>query len=89
MGLKDDIRSVTYMKANAAELLDQLNREERPVVITQNGEPRAVMMAPESYERMRSAIGLLKMAALGEQDIRTGHHEEQDEMFERLARKYD
>ncbi len=88
MGLKDDIRSVTYMKARAADLLDQINQQERPVVITQNGEPRAVMLAPDAYDRMRRAIGLLKLIALGEQDIRAGKTEDHDALFARLARKY-
>ena len=45
MPLREDIRPVTYMKARAADLLEQINRDGRPVVITQNGEPRAVMLA--------------------------------------------
>ncbi len=88
MGLKNDARSVTFMKARAAELLEQINRDQRPVVITQNGEPRAVMLAPDTYDRMRRAIGLLKLIALGEQDIRAGKTQAHDALFARLARKY-
>lgn len=88
MNLKEDVRSVTYMKSCAADLLDQVNRERRPVVITQNGEPRAVMLAPEAYDRMRTAIGLLKLISQGEQDIRSGRSEDQDSVLARLARKY-
>ena len=53
MKMREDIRPVTYLKSKAADLLDQLNKTHRPVVITQNGEARAVIQDPESYERRR------------------------------------
>ena len=59
MNISRDIKPITYLKANAAELLKQINETRRPVVITQNGEPRAVLQDPESYENMRNAIGIL------------------------------
>jgi len=72
MNISRDIKPVTYLKARAADLLKQINETHRPVVITQNGEPRAVLQDPESYENMRNAIGLLKLISLGEEDIKDG-----------------
>jgi prevent-host-death family protein len=60
MNISRDIKPVTYLKANAADLLKQINETRCPVIITQNGEPRAVLQDPESYENMRNAIGILK-----------------------------
>ncbi|MDP2972813.1 MAG: type II toxin-antitoxin system Phd/YefM family antitoxin, partial [Deltaproteobacteria bacterium] len=59
----------------------QINETHRPVVITQNGEPRAVLQDPESYENMRNAIGLLKLISLGEKDIKDGKSKLQEEVF--------
>jgi len=84
MGMAKDIRTVTEMKARAAQLLDEVNSEKRPLVITQDGKPRAVMMDVESYEEMRNAIGLLKLVSQGEEDIRTGRWIDQDKLFDRL-----
>jgi prevent-host-death family protein len=89
MRMREDIRPVTYLKSRAADLLDQLNKTHRPVVITQNGEARAVIQDPESYERTKTAIGLLKLLVQGEADIRSGKTFTQDEVFERLAEKLD
>lgn len=89
MRMREDIRPVTYLKSRAADLLDQLNKTHRPVVITQNGEARAVIQDPESYERTKTAIGLLKLLVQGEADIRSGKTFTQDEVFERLAHKLD
>lgn len=81
MNISKDIKPVTYLKARAADLLKQINETHRPVVITQNGEPRAVLQDPESYENMRNAIGLLKLISLGEEDIKDGKSRSQEEVF--------
>jgi prevent-host-death family protein len=81
MNISRDIKPVTYLKAKAADLLKQINETHRPVIITQNGEPRAVLQDPESYENMRNAIGLLKLISLGEEDIKDGKSKSQEEVF--------
>jgi prevent-host-death family protein len=87
MKANEDIRPITYLKARAANLLAQVNETRRPVIITQNGEPRAVLQDPESYEKMRATIGLLKLLAQGEEDARNGHVIMQEEVFSRLQQK--
>lgn len=87
MKIVEDIRPVTYLKSRAADLLAQVNETHRPVIITQNGEARAVLQDPESYEKMRAAIGLLKLVAQGEEDLRSGRTSGQDEVFARLEKK--
>ena len=84
MKLKEDLRPVTYLKSKAADLLEQINTTHRPVVITQNGKARAVLQDPESYERMRCAIGLLKLVAQGESDVQAGRTMTADAVFTRL-----
>lgn len=84
MDSKKDIRPVTYLKSHAANLLSQINESQRPVYITQKGETRAVLQDPKSYEQMRSAIGLLKLIALGEEDVRLGKTKDQNQVFAKL-----
>jgi prevent-host-death family protein len=81
MNITRDIRPVTYLKSRAAELLNQINETQRPVIITQNGEPRAVLQDPISYENMRNAIGILKLISQGEADIREGKVKSQEDVF--------
>ena len=81
MNITNDIKPVTYLKSKAANLLDQINKTRRPVIITQNGEPRAVLQDPESYENMRNSIGLLKLISQGESDIRNGNVKSQEDVF--------
>jgi prevent-host-death family protein len=81
MNISQDIRPVTYLKSRAADLLKQINETHRPVIITQNGEPRAVLQDPKSFEDMRNAIGMLKLISQGEEDIRHGKSKLQQEVF--------
>ena len=70
MNISTDIKSISYLKSRAADLLKQINETHRPVIITQNGEPRAVLQDPESFEKMRNAIGILKLLSLAEDEIK-------------------
>ena len=84
MNITSDIKPVTYLKSRAAELLNQINETHRPVIITQNGEPRAVLQDPKSFEDMRNAIGLLKLISTGETEVREGCVVEHEDVFDAL-----
>jgi prevent-host-death family protein len=81
MNILQDIKPVTYLKARASDLLKQINETHRPVIITQNGEPKAILQDPKSYEDMRNAIGILKLISQGEQEIREGKAKSQQRVF--------
>ncbi len=87
MNISKDIKPVSYLKARAAELLKQINDTRRPVIITQNGEPRAVLQDPESYENMRNAIGILKLISISEEEIKNNDIIPNDEVFARVQDK--
>ena len=84
MNIIDDIKPVTYLKSRAADLLNQINETHRPVIITQNGEPRAILQDPKSYENMRNAIGILKLLSEGEANIRSGQTKSQEDVFDEI-----
>jgi len=86
MNITSDIKSVTYLKSKAADLLNQINETHRPVIITQNGEPRAVLQDPKSYENMRNAIGILKLVSQGESDIKNGKVRPQEDVFKDIEK---
>jgi archaeosine-15-forming tRNA-guanine transglycosylase len=56
------------------------------IVITQNGEPRGVLQDPESYDKMRKAIGLLKLICQGEEEIKQGNTKPQDRVFKDIEK---
>lgn len=66
------IKPISYLKANAAEVLARLAVERKPIVITQNGEARAVLQDVASYEDTQEALAMLKILALGQQELEAG-----------------
>ncbi len=86
MKIVSDIKPVSYLKSHAADILNQINETHRPIVITQNGEPRAVLQDPDSYDRMRNAVGILKLISHGEEDIKHGRAKAQEEVFKDIGK---
>lgn len=87
MKLTEDIKPITYMKTRSSELLKTVREHKRPVVITQNGEAKAVLMDIDSYERQKEALLLLKVIAQGEEDIKGGRVIEQETFFKKMDKK--
>jgi len=87
MNTKQDIKPISFVKANAANLLDQVNKTRRPVIITQNGEAKAVLLDTESYDSMQNAIGILKLISMGEKDVKEGKIAEQNSFFATVENK--
>jgi prevent-host-death family protein len=66
------IKPISYLKANAAEVLQELTDQRQPMVITQNGEAKAVIQDVASYEQTQETLALLKILALGNQQVAQG-----------------
>lgn len=81
------IRPVSYLKANAAEILADLGERREPLVITQNGEARAVLQDMASFEETQETLALLKLLALGNRDMEAGRSRPAREVVARLRRK--
>jgi prevent-host-death family protein len=72
MRYSTQIKPISYVKANAAELLDRIAEEREPIIITQNGEARAVLMDVHSYEELQETVALLRILAIGEKQVERG-----------------
>ena len=66
------VKPISYVKANAAELIRELAEKREPLVITQNGEAKAVMQDVASYEATQETLALLKILALGRRQVEEG-----------------
>ena len=66
------IKPISYVKANAAELIQELAEKREPLVITQNGEATAVMQDVATYEQTQETLALLKILALGRRQVDEG-----------------
>ncbi|MGH8667164.1 MAG: type II toxin-antitoxin system Phd/YefM family antitoxin [Burkholderiales bacterium] len=83
------IKPISYLKANAAEVLHRLAEERTPLVITQNGEAKAVIQDVASYESTQETLALLKILALGNRQIEQGNLVPAAKVIERIRKRKD
>jgi len=81
------VKPISYLKANAAEILSQIADQREPLIITQNGEAKAVLQDLASFEETQETLALLKILALGNQEIEAGHVKPLADVVERLRAK--
>lgn len=86
MKLSDQIKPISYLKAHAAEVVRNLSTRE-PLVITQNGEAKAVIQDIKSYEQTQETLALLKILALGQRQVDDGKVQPADDVVAKLRRR--
>ncbi|MGK6306889.1 type II toxin-antitoxin system Phd/YefM family antitoxin [Variovorax sp. DT-64] len=72
MRYSSQVKPISYLKANAADVLMHLAKEREPLIITQNGEAKAVLQDVASFEDTQQTLALLKILALGNQEVAAG-----------------
>jgi prevent-host-death family protein len=81
------VKPISYLKANAADILLDLAERREPLVITQNGEAKAVLQDIASFEQTQETLALLKLLAIGNQDVDAGKASPARTVVERLRGK--
>ena len=87
MRYSSQVKPISYLKANAAEVLKYLAEQRVPMLITQNGEAKAVLQDVASFEETQETLALLKILALGNQDVAAGKVKPVAEVVARLRAK--
>jgi prevent-host-death family protein len=87
MRYSSQVKPISYLKANAAEVLAHLAKQREPLIITQNGEAKAVLQDVASFEETQDTLALLKILALGNQDIAVGKVKPVADVVARLRAK--
>lgn len=87
MHLSQDIKPISYLKAKTADVINSVNENQRTIIITQNGEAKAVIQDIKSYENLQNSLNLLKLIVQSENDVEKNEVIEQNKMFENLEQK--
>ena len=87
MLLSKSVKPISYIKAHAAEVLDDVAKTRNPVIITQNGHAKAILQDLHSYEKMQESVAMMKVVLAGRKDVEAGRVKPLDEAFESIRRK--
>ena len=88
MHLSQDIKPISYLKSKTADVIKAVNENKRAMIITQNGEAKAVVQDIKSYENLQNTLAMLKMIIHSERQIREGKVTGQKEVFDNIEKKY-
>ncbi len=86
MKFSTQVKPISYLKSHAAEIVKDVSESREPMLITQNGEAKLVVMDVRSYEQQQETLALLKLLAMGARDIEQGRFRDAEDVFADLGR---
>ncbi len=84
MKLSAQIKPISYLKSHAAEIIRSFPDHREPLIITQNGEAKAILQGIDDYDQTQETMALLKILALGSREIEEGNIFSAKEALKRL-----
>jgi prevent-host-death family protein len=87
MKLSETVKPISYLKAHASEIVNDMTDTHRTLVITQRGEAKAVLQDVTSYEQTQDSLALLKIVALSLSNIEKGRFKPMRKAFSDLDQK--
>lgn len=87
MLLQEAVKPISYVKAHAAEIIRDVAENHKTIIITQNGEAKAVLQDIAEFERTQESLALLKILALGRKDLEAGKVRPAEEVFAGIRAK--
>ncbi|MBM4171867.1 MAG: type II toxin-antitoxin system Phd/YefM family antitoxin [Ignavibacteria bacterium] len=64
MRISEAVKSISYLKANAANMIEEINKDQKTYVITQNGEAKVIVQDIKVYEQTQETMAMLKLLAM-------------------------
>jgi prevent-host-death family protein len=87
INLRGNVKPISYIKTNAAQMMKYVNERKTPVIITQNGEAKAVLMDIDTYQDTEDAFALMNIIKIAEKDIENGNIKKAEDVFKDLRER--
>jgi len=81
MKYSTQIKPISYLKSHTAQIVKEISENQKPLLITQNGEAKLVVMDIKSFEEQEETLHLLKILALGNQEIEQQKYRDVESLF--------
>jgi len=87
MKLEKSVKSISYLKSHTAEILKDLSATQQPLIVTQNGEAKAVVQDIASYEKTQESLALLKILALSSSNLKQNKTRPVSQAFKNIRKQ--
>ena len=88
LNLHNDIKPLSEFKSNTEELVKQIKKTKRPLILTQHGKGTAVLLDIAAYQALIEKLELLQEIQVGEKQIEDGKYLTHDQVQERIRERY-
>ena len=89
MKYSEDIKPISYLKAHASEVIRDVAKNQKTIIITHNGEAKVIVQDVKVYEKTQEGIALLKILALSGKEIKKGKYKTLDKSFDNVRKRID
>ena len=86
MKLSKAVKPISYIKSHASEVIRDLESNGEAIVITLNGEAKAIIQDIRQYEKTQESLAMLKILALGKKEAEKGKFQPMDEAFDEVRK---
>jgi len=86
LSVTEDIRSITDLKRHTNDILGQIHKTRRPVVLTINGKAEAVLMDASEFDKLSAAVHMMQLLQPAEEDFKAGRYQEARSFFKAFRR---
>ncbi len=86
MKLSRAVKPISYIKSHASEIIRELENNRESIVVTLNGEAKAVLQDIHEYEKTQESLAMLKILAIGRKELEEGKYQPIDEAFDKVRK---
>lgn len=87
MKLSESVRPISYLKTHASEVIRDVSENYKTILITHNGEAKAILQDVKVYEKQQETLAMLKLLALSTKSIKEGKVKPIRKAFKDLDKK--
>jgi len=89
MKTSEAVKPISYLKAHASEIIRDIIDTNKTLVITQNGEAKAILQDIKKYEQIQDSLALLKILALSSKSLKNKDYKSVSESFSSVRNRID
>ena len=89
MKLSESVKPISYLKSHASEVIRDVSENYKTILITHNGEAKAILQDVKVYEKQQETLAMLKLLTLSTKSIKEGKAKSIKKAFSDLQKKID
>ena len=87
MKSSESIKPISYLKAHASEIIRDVFKNHKTMIITQNGEAKVVLQDIKQYEKTEETLALLKILVMSNKNLEEGKVKTADKAFKNIRKR--